>query len=297
VKLEELAGRILSAYGYNVSFLKSNVILGQKEDESVALFLVLKDADAKEIVRFLEDVKAKRHIAVNLAGAEIPPNPGLSVWGRSRFEQEIGRVTLAAIDGKTLLGEIEAKEDSVPLILEMAAGEQVIKPQFTKERALAVSEWMSGVYKVEMHLIPHYAFFYTCSVVADEENVPVRDISGIITVDAVYGGARRWPSGLETVSDADINGTKLEPQIGEERALKEAYQTIIEAHTEEVEEVHDKGNVTIYEKRHLRPEESSIQITQKQMVYLPAWYIEGSEGRLLLDAVTGQTLMEEVYPA
>ena len=54
-----------------------------------------------------------------------------------------------------------------------------------------------------------------------------------------------------------------------------------------VDHSEQQGGALIVERRRIAPGAGDVKIGTAVLVHVPYWYVEGSEGRVVLDAVTG----------
>jgi hypothetical protein len=104
-----------------------------------------------------------------------------------------------------------------------------------------------------------------------------------------------WNFDFETVMDMETTHTKLEPKFDENKAFDTARERAIALNTREIQTVDDRGAVTIYEKRKVRPKEGAIDIKKRGLIYLPVWCVEGSNGVMIIDATSGKVIKEDLF--
>ncbi|UCG70425.1 MAG: hypothetical protein JSV09_05265, partial [Thermoplasmata archaeon] len=142
--------------------------------------------------------------------------------------------------------------------------------------------------------IPYYVFDYSCELLVEGKTTPQIN-SGILAVNGLTNNAENWDFEFDTVEDMETSHTKLEPKFDEDRAFETARESAITLNTREIQTVDDRGAVTIYEKKKVRPKEGAIDIVRRGLIYLPVWCVEGSNGVMIINATTGKVIKEDIY--
>lgn len=267
---------------------------------------------------------ADRRIVVSLGrfspdARKLAEEKRVQLWERARLEEEAGRMLLAEIDTRDapgadesllepfLRGEIAdlgsepgpgqpagpATPDGGPLPgLELFDGEGMVAPRILQEQAgQLVAERLEGAFRLDLRMIPHYCYAYACPIQKSHGHAEVR--RGLLLVNSIGGEVFAWePSGL---ARWDGTGSRVEPSIERARAMDKAREWVISANTRVVHLRHDRGNVTVYEKVTLKPSPDALRLEYRGLVYLPVWGIEGGNGAIVLDALGGRILKEELF--
>lgn len=248
----------------------------------------------------------------------------VQLWDRHRLEDEVGRMALAELDvregavGESVLetvledgpgerrgafpGEagpsggdargVSATADG-SAVIEFSDPEVMVRPRISQERAKhLVQDRIEGAFRFDLQMMPHFCYVYTCEV----EGVPGSREKrvGAVLVNAVTGEAREWPQ-REPVVKFDIKEPRMEPALDKVAAQAQAREKALSLNTRVLHLKQEKGPVTVYEKRTVRPAEDALVLEFKGMVYLPVWGVEGGNGALVLDAVTGHVVKEELF--
>ncbi len=251
----------------------------------------------------------------DLAGAE-----NVILWDKKKLEEEIGRAVLgdSKVDflAEESVEEIrqtkrpssdELKKPSEPIPLEISpldvkieprkhedVAEAIMKPQITMGEVSEISKKIVQGFRFDLELIPYYLYNYTCELVVEGQKAP-HVSSGTLAVNGLTNSAEKWDFEFDTVSDMETTHTKLEPRFDEDRAYVTARESAIALNTKEIQTVDDRGAVTIYEKKKVRPKEGAIDIVKRGLIYLPVWCIEGSNGVMIINATTGKIIKEDIY--
>jgi hypothetical protein len=250
---------------------------------------------------------------------EFAAQENILLWDRKKLEEEIGRAVLSGAAGESgaheLLESIEGGPDiadeapqaipeislevepvpiKTPPVREDDSGELIMKPRMTINEVSEISKKIVQGFRFDLELIPYYVFEYSCELLVEGQTTP-QTSSGTIAVNGLTNSAETWDFPFETVLDLETTHTKLEPKVDENRAFETAKETSIALNTREIQTVDDRGAVTIYEKKKVRPKEGAIEINRRGLVYLPVWCVEGSNGVMIINATTGKVVKEDIY--
>jgi len=275
--------------------------------------------------------RADRRIVASLgrfsAGArELAERRKVQLWDRSRLEEEAGRMLLAEVDtreapdadesllepflsGKTLgegapeteaSGAAAAKGGSetgdavceaLPG-LELFDGEAAVPPAVTQERARELAaERLEGAFRFDLRTVPHYCFAFVCRV--DTRHGRSETKRGLLLVNGLSGAVSAWePAALVRPDGAAV---RVEPALDRAQAEERAGAWVVSANTRVVHRRHDRGGVTVYEKTTLRPSPGALRLGYRGLIFLPVWGIEGGNGAVVLDALEGGIVKEELF--
>jgi hypothetical protein len=267
------------------------------------------------------ETKADRRIVVSLgnfspAARALAEDRRVMLWDRRRLEEEAGRMLLAEVDTRQaaadgllepfLQCEMEAlgaeaapegvREPATPdgplPALELFDGEGMLSPAVTQEQARSlVSEKLEGAFRLDLRMVPHYCYAYACPVRRGAGQPEVR--RGLLLVNGIGGEVSGWePAPLARWDGA---ADRMEPSLEQSLALEKALRWIIADNTRIVHLKHDRGSVTVYEKVTLKPTPEAPRLEYRGLVLWPVWGIEGGNGAVVLDAVDGKVLKEELF--
>jgi hypothetical protein len=112
----------------------------------------------------------------------------------------------------------------------------------------------------------------------------------IVAVNGLLRGAEEWDVAQYELTDSPPEShPRLEPTISADEALSVALDWIRANHTVRVEHTEQHGGTVVVETRRVPPSLEDVRIAPLTLVYVPFWYFEGEEGRIVIDAVTGRT--------
>jgi len=118
-----------------------------------------------------------------------------------------------------------------------------------------------------------------------------------IAVHGVSGDAEVWDDGdRELVRELDLPHQFVPPEITVSEATGRALEAIRRHHTIHVDHTEQHGGALVIETRRVPPAADDVRVGPLQLIYLPYWYSEGSQGRVVLDAVTGRRNADPIAP-
>jgi hypothetical protein len=189
-------------------------------------------------------------------------------------------------------------------ILTFAEVEQRVVVRGTKDRYVRVqlepdvartkAPKLLDAERCDLQYIPFHMFDYGVELEDEEGDVVVRD-NGTLAVNALTGQAQEWNL-THAYADGPPTGTNasvLVPTIDSMAAYEQANRAAKDLHTRVVERVEERGTVTVFVKRHVKPRDGAIDITPTSIVSMPVWCIEGSAGVAIINASTGRIVKEE----
>ncbi len=328
--LIKILTKILKSYDFEIVEEHTQYILASKEGSSVAAAVIdekdeitISDIQAKrrELPSDLDKVIIATTLDVDSQLEDLANADSILLWDKKKLEEEIGRAVLAdsKVDFLTEEQDMEiidesidvSQEESIPQV-ELAPveitpievkieampkediGEAIMKPQITMGDVSEISKKIVQGFRFDLELIPYYLYDYFCELVVEGQQLP-QISSGTLAVNGLTNSSESWDFKFETVSDMETTHTKLEPRFDEKRAYDTARESAIALNTKEIQTVDDRGAVTIYEKKKVRPKEGAIDIVKRGLVYLPVWCVEGSNGVMIINATTGKIIKEDIY--
>jgi len=311
--------RLLRYYGFEAEMTGEDRLTARNGSLRVEALLVEEEPELGEeaLEKLLGKAgKADRHIVASLGrfsdfAHKLAEQRKVQLWDRHKLEEEVGRMVVAELDvregkaGEGVLEHLLSGEpgppgggDALPeenAVVEFSDPEVMIAPRITQERLKPlIRDRLEGAFRFDLQLVPYYCFVYTCEV-DGRAGAPERRV-GVILVNAITGETREWPrkEGPVKLDDAHV---RMEPSLDEAAALKQARERALSLNTRVFHMKQERGPVTVYEKKTLRPGEDALKMTHKGLVFLPVWGVEGSNGALMVDALTGSIIKEELFRA
>jgi hypothetical protein len=276
---------------------------------AAAGYRVQSRGDASVAVR-LRDRRTVVLVAATRSPAELeglfPPD---SVHRTILYDDEPGPVarTLAAdrgieiLDPSTLgpaLGELllpsapaEVSENPGGPTLEtpfsvLPEGTRIVRPRIGRSEA----ELLVGNEgpRFTLRLLPYFVAPYRVRPAA-AYGEGARILDRTVAVHGVSRHAEIWDDGdRELVSSLDVPHQFIAPEITAAEAAGIALEAIRRHHTIHVDHTEQHEGALVIETRRVPPGADDVRIGPLQLIYLPHWYAEGSQGRVVLDAVTGR---------
>lgn len=328
--LIEILKKIFRSYDFIITREYPEYIVASKEGSDIAAALLpTKDKIAiSDILALKEEMPPNLDKIIFVTTSEIggeledmAREENVLLWGKRRLEEEIGRAVLSDMKGEFpsegLLDEIAqeiegitgdeisvegaqlpSEAEPINVRIEEKQAEEVkeviMKPQITMSDVSEISKKIVQGFRFDLELIPYYVFDYSCELVVEGKPTPQIN-QGTLAINGLTNNAESWDFDFETVADMEATHTKLEPRFDEEKAFETAKESAIALNTREIQTVDDRGAVTIYEKKKVRPKEGAIDIRRRGLIYLPVWCVEGSNGVMIINATTGKIIKEDIY--
>ena len=165
-------------------------------------------------------------------------------------------------------------------------GERIVRPRIRRAEAEALAGVDAPRYT--LRLVPFFVAPYRVRP-ASPHGAPGTVVRRLVAVNAVSRRAEIWEDGeRELVSEIDEPHQRLVPQLGEAQAVAVATDAVRHHHTVDVEHTEQHGGALVIETRRMLPSTDDLRLGPMALLYVPFWYAEGAEGRVVLDAVTGR---------
>ena len=162
------------------------------------------------------------------------------------------------------------------------------------EEAIKKAPRLQGASRCDLQYIPYHLFDYQVELEDEVGDVVIKD-NGTLAVNALTGQAQDWnithaySDGPPSPTDVSV----LKPSIDGMAAYEQANRAVKDLHTRVVERVEERGTVTVFVKRHVKPRDGAIDIIPRGLVYMPVWCLEAPDGVAVVNASTGRIVKEE----
>jgi hypothetical protein len=179
-------------------------------------------------------------------------------------------------------------------VLVASSQDRFVEVQLDPEAARGRAPRVRRAERCDLQYVPYHMFDYGVELEDDVGDVIVRD-NGTLAINALTGQAQEWnlahayAEGPPTDPEASV----LRPTIDAMAAYEQANRAVKDLHTRVVERVEERGTVTVFVKRHVKPRDGAIDIVPRGVVYMPVWCIEGEGGVAVVNASTGRIVKEE----
>jgi len=165
-------------------------------------------------------------------------------------------------------------------------GERTVRPRIGRAEA----ELLAGIDapRVTLRLVPFYVAAYRVRPAAPHgESGPV--VRRLVAVNALTRATEIWEDGeRELVRGVAEPHQRLDPQLGPSEAVGVAVEAIRRHHTVHVDHTEQHGGALVIETRRVPPSPGDLRLGPLALVFVPHWYAESADGRVVLDAVTGR---------
>lgn len=170
-------------------------------------------------------------------------------------------------------------------------GERMVRPRIGRREAEAIGA-VDG-FRYTLRYVPFFVANYRVRT-ASAHGGPGRLSDHQVAVNALSGRAELWePGERELVSEVDEPHERLEPLLSEAQVLTTMLGAIRRRHTVNVDHSEQHEGALIIERRRVPPGADDLRVGPLAIVHVPFWYIEGPDGRIIVDAVQGIRLERE----
>ncbi len=283
-------GRLLSAAGYRVE-ARGEAILAVRARDHRAVVIVASVRSPTEIEGLFPGDAVQRTIVYDDEPGEVArslaADRGIEVLDPSTLGSALGEILLP---GPGALGEeAEGTGNAGPLEPPFAItleGQRTVRPRIGRDEAEALAGVDGPRYL--LRLVPFFVAAYRVRPASPDGGAgPVQ--RQLVAVNAVTRRAEVWDEGeRELVDHLEEPHQSLAPQLTEAQAVPLAIDTIRQHHTVRVEHTEQHGGALVIETRRMPPSADDIRLGPFVLLFVPHWYAEGREGRVVLDAVTGR---------
>ena len=168
----------------------------------------------------------------------------------------------------------------------LSASARIVRPRIGRVEAESLAAVESTRYT--LRLVPFYVAPYRVRP-SSPHGAPGTVLHRLVAVNAVSRRAEVWEDGdRELVPDLTEPHQELTPQIGESQAVAIATDAVRRHHTVDVEHTEQHQGALVIETRRILPSADDLRLGPMSLLYVPFWYAEGTDGRVVLDAVTGR---------
>ncbi len=279
-------GRLLEAAGYRLDERPEGLIAVRTRDHrAVAVVDALRSPATLDAVFPVDSVH--RTIVY-----DDDPGPVARGLAADRGIEVLDPSTLGPALGELLLSPVDPSPDAaepLPLLeppLPVAPhGRRVVLPRIGRGEA----ESLAGVdlSRFTLRLVPFYVAGYRVrpAVPHGRSGVVVRQL---VAVNALNRRVEIWEEvDRELVDELAEPHQEFRPQIPEGQAGPLALDAIRRHHTVHVDHTEQHGGALVIETRRVPPSADDIRLGPFAVLFVPYWYAEGAEGRVVIDAVTG----------
>jgi hypothetical protein len=283
-------GRLLEAAGYRLEARGEATTAVRARDRRAVVIVSSARSPAEMEGWFPPDAVYRTIVYDDDPGAVarmLAAERGIEVLDPSTLGSALGEILLPppsdpgeSSDGSDGVGSLEPP---FGLALE---GRRTVRPRIDREEAEALAGVDSPWYT--LRLVPFYVAAYRVRTASPHGGVgPV--MRQLVAVNAISRRAEVWDeSDRELVEEVDVPHQRLSPQMTESQAGPLATEVIRRHHTTHVDHTEQHGGALVIESRRILPSTDDVRVGPFVLLYVPYWYAEGTDGRVVLDAVTGR---------
>jgi len=217
------------------------------------------------------------------AARAVASERGIEVLDPSTLGPALGEILLPAILGVVDDGPGPSLDAPFSLLPD---GARIVRPRIGRAEA----ELLAGVDgpRFTLRLVPYYVAPYRVRP-ASPYGARGTTLDRMVAIHAVTRQAEVWEDGdRELVAGLDLPHQFVAPEVPASEATGIAMEAIRRHHVVHVDHTEQHGGALVIETRRVPPSVDDIRLGPLQLLYLPHWYAEGHEGRVVLDAVTGR---------
>lgn len=283
-------GKLLEAAGYHLDARPDVLIAVRGRDRRAVL--VLTAARSPGDVESLFPVESLHRTIVydddpGESARALAADRGIEILDPSTVGPGLGELLLLP-PAEAELSPVDA-DASAPLEPPFAIApesERTVRPRIGRSEA----ETLAGVDgpRYTLRLVPFFVAAYRVRPAA-----PTGGHGGVVrnlvAVNAVTRRAEIWEDEeRELIGQLAEPHQRLSPQLEESQVAPIALDTIRRHHTVHVDHTEQHQGALVIETRRVPPTADDIRLGPFVLLYVPHWYAEGSQGRVVLDAVTGR---------
>jgi len=283
-------GRLLEAAGYRLEVRGDATTAVRARDHRGVVIVSNARSPAEVEGLFPPDAVYRTIVYDDEPGAvarTLAADRGIEILDPSTLGSALGELLLPPPPGP---GEsTEAGEGAGPLEPPFGIaleGQRTVRPRIDREEAEALAGVDSPRYT--LRLVPFYVAAYRVRTPSAHGGVgPV--LRQLVAVNAISRRAEVWDDGdRELVGEVEAPHQRLSPQLTEAQAVPLATEAVRRHHTIRVDHTEQHGGALVIESRTILPSHDDVRLGPFVLLFVPHWYAEGVDGRVVLDAVTGQ---------
>ncbi len=282
-----LLGRLLDAAGYRLEHRPEATVAVRSRDHRAVVISASARSPAALDALFPPDAVRKTIVYDEDPGGvarAVAADRGIEVLDPSTLGPALGEILLpAAPETPGAGGALPPLERPLAIAPE---GRRTVRPRIGR----AAAESLAGVdgTRYTLALVPFRVAAYEARP-ASPHGGTGGVVRQLVAVNAVNRRTEIWEEGdRELVGALDVPHEEMAPQLSESQAVPLALEAIRRRHTVHVDHTEQHGGALVIETRRVAPTSDDIRLGPFSLLYVPYWYVEGSEGRVVLDAVTGR---------
>jgi hypothetical protein len=282
-------GRLLEAAGYHLEFRNDATIAVRSKDRQAVVIVATARSPAEVEALFPPDAVHRTVVYDDEPGPvarTLAADRGIEILDPSSLGSALGELLLPSPLGpEEFVGEPSATPPLEAPFAIAPEGERTVRPRIGREEAEAIAGVDARRYT--LRLIPFYVAAYRVRPPSPHGG-PVPTVRQLVAVNSLSRKAEVWSDGdRELVGEVEWPHQRLVPQLTEAQATPIARETIRRTHAIHVDHTEQHGGALVIESRRIVPSEEDVRLGPFVLLYVPFWYAEGPDGRVVLDAVSG----------
>ncbi len=285
-----LLGRLLEAAGYRLES-RPHATLAVRSVDRRAVLLARSTRSPAEVESWFPTDSVHRTIVYDDEPGEtaraLAADRGIEILSPPTLGPALGELLLPSPLEETARAGAALDDDllSTPWTI-VPDGERVVRPRIGRAEAQSLVGADSP--RFTLRLVPYWVGAYRLRPTSAHGN-PGAVVHRVVAVNAVSRRAEFWDAGdRELVDGIEAPHQRLAPQLADGPATGIATDAIRRHHTVDVEHTEQHGGALVIETRRMLPAIDDLRLAPLVLLYVPFWYVEGAEGRVVLDAVTGR---------
>jgi hypothetical protein len=283
-------GRLLEAAGYRIES-RPHATLAVRSVDRRAVLLARSTRSPAEVESLFPTDSVQRTIVYDDEPGEtarsLAADRGIEILSPPTLGPALGELLLPSPADASSRSDsaLEVEPLSTPWTI-VPDGERVVRPRIGRNEAQSLVGVDSPRYT--LRLVPYWVGAYRLRPTSAHGS-PGAVVHRVVAVNAVSRRAEFWEDGdRELVERIDGPHQRLTPQLADGTATGIATDAIRRHHTVDVEHTEQHGGALVIETRRMLPAIDDFRLAPLVLLYVPFWYVEGAEGRVVLDAVTGR---------
>jgi hypothetical protein len=290
-----LLRRLLDAAGYRLEDRPAGLRAVRNRDRRVVLVVPGSPSPAEVELEFPADSLHRTIIYSDEPGPaarSAASERGIEILDHQTLGPALGEILLPSPvalvrdsdDSEAGDGPISAPPSFVP------AQTRTVRPRLSEDDARMVAG--IGDCRYVLRLIPFYVAPYRVRTPTPHGR-PGAIADHLVAVNALSGHVDLWEVGeRDLVASIEGPHEKLDPTLTEPESVELAEAVLRRRHTVNVDHTEQHAGALIIERRRVPPGPEDLAIGKPVVVHVPFWYAEGSNGRVVVDAVSGAPLAE-----
>ncbi|MCI4363876.1 MAG: hypothetical protein L3K13_06205 [Thermoplasmata archaeon] len=279
--------RLLAAAGYRLSDNDHGLLAWRFEDRR-GILIVAPGVPLAEAAAELPADAAHRTLLLSAELGEearaLASELGVELLVPDTLGSALGEL-LFLPPGPALAEPTPSSEPLEPPVAVLPTGDSVVRPRLGREEAEQIAG-TAGTH-LTLRLIPFYVAAYRVRAPATRRG-PGEVREELVAVNALSGRPTVWnPGQRELVAEIPPPFQRLDSAITEAVARARAEEFLRRRHTVGLDHTEQHEGALVVERRRVPPGPGDLRIGPFALLHVPFWYIEGAEGRVILDAVTG----------